>query len=53
MNTLLLKKSLRIVETLIVGAMLWACTSSNDDGGFVKDNGIEKPKNVFDRLKSG
>ena len=34
MNTLLLKKSLRIVETLIVGAMLWACTSSNDDGGF-------------------
>jgi len=34
MNTLLLKKSLRIVETLIVGAMLWACTSPNDDGGF-------------------
>ncbi len=34
MNTLLLKKSLRIVETLIVGAILWACTSSNDDGGF-------------------
>lgn len=57
MNTLLLKKSLRIVETLIVGAMLWACTSSNDDGGFAggttEDAGIIADLNVAGVTQKG
>ena len=57
MNTLLLKKSLRIVETLIVGAMFWACTSSNDDGGFAggttEDAGIIADLNVAGVTQKG
>ena len=57
MNMWLVKKCLRIAESLIAVAMLWACTSSNDDGGFAggttEDAGIIADLNVAGVTQKG
>lgn len=57
MNKWLVKKWFQIAEALIVGAMLWACTSSNDDGGFAggttEDAGIIADLNVAGLTQKG
>ena len=57
MNMWLVKKCLRIAESLIAVAMLWACTSSNDGGGFAggttEDAGIIADLNVAGLTQKG
>lgn len=57
MNTLLFKRWIRLVEVLIAGGVFWACTSSNDDGGFAggttEDAGIIADLNVAGVTQKG
>lgn len=57
MNTLLFKRWIRLVEVLIAGGVFWACTGSDDDGGFAggttEDAGIIADLNVAGVAQKG